>query len=312
MTVLRIPRSSGKIINGLINGVLRSSFAPKLDVEPDLIHKSRRNMDFWGSLMPLARGIRVRQQVIESVACELHQPPKTSGERVVLYFHGGGYCVGSPKSHRHVVSQLARETGMRVVVPDYRKSLEHPFPAPIEDALAVYHTLLQRGVKPSNIFFCGDSAGGNLVLSTMLKLKDDGTPLPAAASCISPWTDLTMSGESILDKASLDYLLSHSLLQQFANHYLATHRHESGPLHHHVSPLYGDLSGLPPLLLQVGSHEVLLDDSIRLLEKAIQSGVNAQLQIWEDMQHVWHYSFALLKDGREAIEAIAHFFDNYK
>ena len=154
------------------------------------------------------------------------------------------------------------------------------------------------------------------MLATLLKLKDDGLPLPAAASCISPWTDLAMGGGSILDQAENDFLLNQALLHQFADHYLPNHPYQPGQSHgrhhHHISPLYGDLAGLPPLLLQVGSHEVLLDDSIRLLENAIDAGVDAQLQVWEEMQHVWHYSFALLKDGRNAITSIAHFFDKYQ
>lgn len=198
---------------------------------------------------------------------------------------------------------------MRAVVPDYRKAPEHPCPAPVEDALAVYRELLNEGVKPGNIYLAGDSAGGNLVLATLLQLKDADHPMPAAACCISPWTDLSMSGDTIATKQHSDLLLTPTLLQQFADNYTAGTASEERGARSEMSPLAGDLNQLPPLLIQVGSEEILLDDSVRLAEKAAKSGVDVELQIWEKMQHVWHYTFPMLKDGRMAISEIASFFD---
>lgn len=311
MAIHRIPKSSSKLAVYLVNRLLNSSLSPGLEVEPHTIDKSRKSMNLWGKLMPVARGVKVNSDVLNGVSCDIHKPKSHHKEKVLLYFHGGGYCVGSPLSHRHIVSRLAKETNLKAVVPDYRKAPEHRFPAPIEDAVSVYQGLLEQGVLPRDIYFCGDSAGGNLVLSTLLRLKENGDPLPAAASCISPWTDLSMSGVSIEEQAEHDFLLSKELLNQFASHYAPEHE-EDLRKHHHISPLFAELEGLPPLLIQVGSREVLLDDSVRLLENAREAGVNAQLQIWEDMQHVWHYSFTMLKDGRNAITSIAQFFDKHQ
>ena len=312
MAIQRIPRSSGKFSIFLINKLLHSSIAPDLAVEPDKIEHSRKTMDLWGKFMPVAGGVHVKNQSMGGVECQVHgfkNKNKPLADGVILYLHGGGYCVGSPLSHRHVVARLVREAGMQAVVPNYRKAPENPFPAAIEDALSVYRALLEQGVSSKRIYLCGDSAGGNLVLSTLLQLKQSNIELPAAACCISPWTDMSMSGASIRHQAENDLLLNESLLHQFADHYAPSGADATARQNPQISPLFADLSGLPPLLIQVGSHEVLLDDSLRLEQNAAKAGVDVQLQVWEEMQHVWHYSFTLLKDGRDAIASIARFFD---
>lgn len=308
MSVCHMTCSSGRVPVTLVNTLLKSPFAPTLTVEPSKIQYSRSSMNFYGRLMPVARGVKITPITYGGVPCEQHQPRNAPSNRVLIYFHGGGYCVGSPVSHRHIVSRLTREAGMRAVVPDYRKAPEHRYPAPVEDAVAVYNDLLKEGVKPGNIYLAGDSAGGNLVLTTLLKLKQLGQPMPAAASCISPWTDLSMSGDTIWSKESVDLLLSPALLSQFADNYVGSTPLDERGSCAEMSPLAGDLNQLPPLLLQVGSEEILLDDSVRLAEKAKKAGVQVELQIWEKMQHVWHYTFPLLKDGRLAISEIASFF----
>ena len=309
MSICHMTCSSGRLPVTLVNVILKSPLSLDFAVEPEKIAHSRRTMNFYGRMMPVARGVKIQSISYGGVPCEQHQPKNAPTNRVLLYFHGGGYCVGSPISHRHLISRLARKSKMRAVAPDYRKAPEHPHPAPIEDAVAVYSALLDEGVKPENIYLAGDSAGGNLVLETLLKLKASGIPMPSAACCISPWTDLAMSGETISSKVDVDLLLSPSLLDQFAAHYTGGANRDTRGNNAAISPLAADLNQLPPLLIQVGSEEILLDDSVRLAEKAKKMGVQVELQIWEKMQHVWHYTFPMLKDGRIAIDEIASFFD---
>jgi monoterpene epsilon-lactone hydrolase len=309
MTTCEMACSSGRLPVSMVNALLRSPFAPELSVDKHKLQHSRKSMNFWGKLMPVASGVKVRCAELGGVTCEIHQPKTAPSNRVLLYFHGGGYCVGSPQSHRHIVSRLAKQCGMRAVVPDYRKSPEHPYPAPVEDAVAVYKTLMDQGIKPGNIYLAGDSAGGNLVLATLLSLKSLNQPLPAAASCISPWTDLSMSGATMASNEEADLILTPHLLHQFAEHYMSGSGGEGQNCNPGLSPLFADLTQLPPLLIQVGSEEVLLDDSVRLAAKAESCGVTVELQIWDRMQHVWHYTFPLLRDGRMAISEIALFFD---
>lgn len=309
MSICHMTSSSGRLPVNLVNLLLKSPLAPMLSVEPGKIEHSRKSMDFYGRMMPVARGVKVRSLSYGGVLCHQHQPGKAPSNRVLLYFHGGGYCVGSPLSHRHLIARLAKQAKMRAVAPDYRKSPEHPHPAAIEDAVNVYSALLDEGVKPDNIYLAGDSAGGNLVLETLIRLRELSMPMPAAACCISPWTDLSMSGETIATKEGVDLLLSPALLNQFAQHYCAGASSEQRATSTSISPLAAQLHGLPPLLIQVGSEEILLDDSLRLAENAKRDGVMVELQIWEKMQHVWHYTFPMLKDARLAISEIAAFFD---
>ncbi len=312
MSIQHMPCASGRLAVALVNSLLRSPFAPNLDVAAERIQKSRDSMNLFGNLMPVATGVGIRQQTLDGVDCVLHQPDNAPANRVLIYFHGGGYCLGSPQSHRHIVSRLAQETGVRAIVPNYRKSPEHPFPAPVLDAIAVYRAVLDQGIKPQNIYLAGDSAGGNLVLEVLLKLKSRSLPMPAAGCCISPWTDLTMSGESIHSKADVDVVLSEKLLQDFADCYCRGINQGIARNDPELSPLFADLSGLPPLMIQVGSDEVLLDDSLRLAERAKAAAVDVRLQVWERMQHVWHYSFLFLKDARLAISEIADFFNQVR
>ncbi len=309
MSISHMTCSSGRLPVTLMEAILKSPLAPQLSVEPDKIAQSRKSMNLFGRIMPSARGVKIRPISYGGVPCEQHQPRNAPSNRVLVYFHGGGYCVGSPVSHRHVISRLACKAKMRAVAPDYRKAPEHSHPAPIDDAVVVYSALLEEGVKPENIYLAGDSAGGNLVLATLLRLRELSIPMPAAACCISPWTDLSMSGETISSKVDADLVLTPTLLNQFATHYTAGTPFDDCGNDSAISPLAADLNQLPPLLIQVGSEEILLDDSLRIAEKAKKEGVHVELQIWEKMQHVWHYSFPMLKDGRLAIDEIASFFD---
>jgi len=181
MSICHMTSSSGRLPVNLVNLLLKSPFAPVLSVEQGKIEHSRKSMDFYGRMMPVARGVKVQPISYGGVPCHQHQPGKAPSNRVLVYFHGGGYCVGSPLSHRHLIARLAKKAKMRAVAPDYRKSPEHPHPAPIEDAVNVYSALLDEGVKPENIYLAGDSAGGNLVLATLIRLRDLTMPMPSAA-----------------------------------------------------------------------------------------------------------------------------------
>jgi acetyl esterase/lipase len=223
--------------------------------------------------------------------------------RSILYFHGGGYVLGSSRAHAEMASWIARAAQARVFVLDYRRAPEYRFPAALEDALLAYHEILNSGIDPRAITVAGDSAGGGLTLALLTSLRDRGEPLPSSAVCISPWVDLEMTGASIVSKASADPLLTREGLQQFADWYLGG-QDARNPL---VSPLHADLRGLPPLLIQVGSSEILLDDALRLAESARAAGVKVTLSQYEDMPHVWHVFASFLPEAREADNEIGEF-----
>ncbi|HKW24732.1 MAG TPA: alpha/beta hydrolase [Terriglobales bacterium] len=223
--------------------------------------------------------------------------------RSILYFHGGGYALGSPRAHAEMASWIARAAQARVFVLDYRRAPEYRFPAALEDAMLAYRSVVNSGADPRAIAVAGDSAGGGLTLALLTWLRDRGEPLPSSAVCISPWVDLEMTGESIGSRAALDPLLTREGLQQFADWYLGG-QDARNPL---VSPLHADLQGLPPLLIQVGTSEILLDDALRLAERARVAGVNVTLSKYEDMPHVWHVFASFLPEARQADREIGEF-----
>jgi monoterpene epsilon-lactone hydrolase len=221
---------------------------------------------------------------------------------VILYLHGGAYALGSINTHRELVSRLARAVNVRGLALDYRLAPEHPFPAALEDATAGYRWLLAQGYDPSQIIFGGDSAGGGLALATLVALRDAGKPLPAGAVCISPWTDLAHTGASIQSKAAVDPMLTPESSMRYARTYAGEHELTS-PL---ISPLYADLKGLPPLLIQVGSDEILLDDATRCAVHAREAGVDVTLEVWSGMFHVFQMA-SFLPETKKAVEHIAEF-----
>lgn len=300
----KIPCTSGRLPIYLFNMLLKSSIRPELAVTGGHLHHSRKSMDRWGTFMPALRHVTVEKGTHAGLYSETHTPRDAHSNRVILYFHGGGFAVGSPRSHRNLVSRLAKAASMKAVAIDYRKSPEHPFPAALDDTVKAYRHLLDTGIKPGNIVLAGDSAGGNLVLTTLLRLKQEQLPMPAAACAISPWCDVTLSSQSLAANAGDDLILTPLLLQQFRSIYVDDGQ-VANPL---VSPVFGDLAGLPPLLVQVGSKEVLLDDARAIAQKAAQAGVPTQLEVWDGMQHVWHYSAMFLKDGQRALDRIGEFF----
>ena len=220
----------------------------------------------------------------------------------ILYLHGGAYTLGSINTHREMVARLSRSTGMRALIINYRLAPEHPYPAALEDATTAYRWLLAQGNDPARILIAGDSAGGGLTLAALIALRDAGEPLPAGAVCLSPWTDLTCSGDSIQTKAQDDLILTLENLSRSARSYAGEHDLRS-PL---ISPLFADLSGLPPLLIQVGTDEILLDDARRIVEKAQTAGVDVTLEIWEEMFHVFQM-VSIMPGTKKALGQIGDF-----
>ncbi len=247
--------------------------------------------------------VRCQRVGAGGVPAEWITAPGAAEDKVLLYFHGGGYVIGSVRTHRVMLSRMSKAAGVRVLGLDYRLSPENPFPAPIDDAMAGYRWLLDSGIDPSRIAIGGDSAGGGLALASMVALRYVGEPMPAAGVCISPWTDLEATGESMTTNAPVDPSVQRDELMALADLYLAG-KNPRAPL---ASPMYADLHGLPPLLLQVGSIETMLDDSTRLVDLAKQAGVDARLEVWDDMPHVWHLYAPILGEGQQAIERIGGF-----
>jgi len=240
------------------------------------------------------------------VRAELIATPASDDDRHVLFLHGGGFIIGSPALYRHLTWRVATQARARVLAIDYRLAPENPFPAALDDAVAAYHWLLARGADPRRIAVMGDSAGGGLAFSLMLRLRDEGSPLPSAAVALSPWTDLALTGPSLRLNAVSDPLLNAEDPPHFVADYLAG----ADPRTPYVSPLYGDLAGLPPTIIQVGSDEVLRDDSVRMAERMRAAGCRVELEIWPRMPHVWHAFVPLIPEARRAIERIGAFVRN--
>jgi acetyl esterase/lipase len=270
-------------------------------LQGDDIHSMRASMDALTSALPPPEGVKFEAANAGGVPAEWTAPEGVESESAIVYFHGGGYTLGSIQSHRPLLARLARATGARVLSVAYRLAPEHPYPAAVEDALAAYRFVVASGVSPSRIAIAGDSAGGGLTAACLIALRDAGDPLPAAGVCISPWLDLSLSGESWRTKAGVDPLVQRPQLQMMARAYLAG----ADPKSATASPFFADLSGLPPLLVQVGTCEVLLDDATGFAERARAAGVEVELDVWEDMIHVWHAFADLLPEARDAIDRIA-------
>jgi epsilon-lactone hydrolase len=224
-------------------------------------------------------------------------------DKAILYFHGGGFRLGSVSSHRELIARIADTSGCRVLAINYRLAPEHRFPAPLEDAIAAYGWMLDQGLSPENIAFAGDSAGGNLVLAAMLNLRERA-PLPAAAVLMSPWTDLAATGASYVSRANADPIHARPMILALAKNYLGR---DGDPFHPLASPLYAELAGLPPLLIQVGDRETVLDDSVMFADKARAAGIDVELQIWDGMVHVFQMFASELAEARQAIDSIAKF-----
>jgi monoterpene epsilon-lactone hydrolase len=223
--------------------------------------------------------------------------------RHILFLHGGGFIAGSPSLYRQLTWRIASAARASVVSLDYRLAPEHPFPAALDDAVAAYRWLLAQGAAPQRVAVMGDSAGGGLALSLLLRLRDEGVPLPAAAVALSPWTDLAMTGRSFTANALADPLLSAEQARRFVGYYLDG----ADPRSPYASPLYGEPAGLPPTIIQVGSDEVLRDDAVRMAERMRAAGCRVELEIWPRMPHVWHLFAPVMPEAHHAITRIGEF-----
>lgn len=273
-------------------------------ITPDTdVAELRKTWDELTSNLKMAPGVRRREATVGDIPCEWLVPDKCDEAPVILYLHGGIYMLGSANTHRRMVSFIARAAGMRALIPNYRLAPEHPFPAAIEDATLIFRKLLEQGMAPARTAIAGDSAGGGLTMATLLSLKNSGDPLPAAGVLLSPWVDLAAKGESLKTRAGVDPWFDPDNMPEMVRRYCGN-RDPKAPL---ISPLYGDLSGLPPLLIQVGDHEILLSDSTRLAERVTQAGGKATLQVWPEMWHVFQYFIGQMPESAKAIADIGGF-----
>lgn len=272
-------------------------------VENATVEERRAGFDQLGAWIPLPPDVRAEVVDVGGIPAEWISIDGTSPSTTVLFLHGGGYVIGSLNSHRRLTSDIARASDARALAIDYRMGPEHPFPTAIDDAVAAYRWLLAQGIAPEQLVIAGDSAGGGLTAATLLALRDAGDPLPAAAVMMSPWLDLACTGGSMTSKAPVDPMISPAELHGWASMYAARTDLKT-PL---ASPLYAELSGLPPIMLQVGTEEILLDDSVRYAERAKAAGVDVTLDVWDEMIHVWQLFAFMLPEGQQAVDRAGAF-----
>ena len=269
----------------------------------------RQRLDEVGSHWPVADDVKLTQVDVGGVPGEWTIVPRSDPSRVLLYLHGGGYCSGSILSHRRLVSEAGRAAGMRTLAIAYRLAPEHPFPAAITDAMTAWQFLRSQGIVPARVAVGGDSAGGGLTVALIIRLRDAREDLPACAWLVSPWTDLTMSGSTLATKDAVDSLIHEGYLEELTAAYLGADIERTDP---RVSPLYADLRGLPPTLIQVGSDEVLLDDAARFAAVAGAADVPVTLEIWPHMIHAWPLWNAHLEPGRRALVSAGDFIQRHR
>ena len=275
------------------------------DAETVDVFETRTRLDRVAAMVPRASGVDVASTRIADCNAEWLVPKDVPEDKLLLYWHGGAYIMGSCASHRPVVSHLARDAGVRALLPEYRLAPEHPFPAAIEDAVAVYRQLLAEGFEPGNIAVAGDSAGGGLTVAMLLSLRDAGDPLPGAVALLSPWLDLSGSGESMATREEHDPWFSPEDLPHVTRYYCDS-TDLTNPL---VSPVYADLSGLPRTLIQVGNDEILLSDSERMAAQMRAAGDDVTIDVWPGMWHVWQMFIGLMPESKAAVEKLGAFID---
>jgi acetyl esterase/lipase len=273
------------------------------DEGPINVEQNRKDLEKRVFLFRKPRKVEVEQVSIGGIPCEWLFPPLCDKNCVIIYLHGGSYNAGSPNTHRGLAARIGMASKVPVLSIDYSLAPENPFPAALEDVISVYSWLLEQKVKSDKIIIAGDSAGGGLTLATLIKLRNENIALPAAAVCLSPWTDLALTGDSIETKAEVEVMITKTELQQSAKLYLGD-TDSKNPL---ASPIYADLKRLPPLLIQTGTEEIALDDTIRFVEKAKEAGVDVTSDIWSGMWHVFQIFGNLMPESKKAIEKIGKF-----
>jgi acetyl esterase/lipase len=249
------------------------------------------------------KGFRYEQFHIQHIKCEWIIPEHADNSKVLLYFHGGGYATGSINTHRALVSKIAEYAGTKALIIDYRLAPEYKYPAPIEDAVTAYHWLLENGYEFKNIAFGGDSAGGGITLGTLLFLRDHYMPMPKCAIALSPWSDLTLSGTSYEKNKAIDPMLVFEAFPLWVKNYVG----DADPNALYASPLHQDLKNLPPIFIQVGEHEMLLNDSVDFADKARAAGVDVTLEVYPKKFHVFNAFWRVLPKAREANKKLGGF-----
>lgn len=277
-------------------------FGSPFDVNTPLAQQ-RANLERQGKFAIMPSKVEVQPVSIAEMYAEWISPFEAKDDRAILYLHGGGYTMGSCNTHRALASRIALAGRTPTLLINYRLAPEFPFPAALEDAIAAYHWLLDRGIAANRLVFAGDSSGGGLAIAAAVALRDQKDRLPAGIVCISPWADLTLSGETISTCSITDPLISRETSELHASRYVGQQDPKS-PL---ISPVFADLSEFPPMLIQVGEHEILRSDSSRLAENARQAGVDVTLEVWDGMWHVWHAFAGLVPESQRAIERIGSF-----
>jgi len=258
----------------------------------------RKRLDEVGTVWPIADDVKLTAVDVNGIPGEYSIAPGSDASRVLVFFHGGGYCSGSIESHRRLVTEAGRAARMRTLGVAYRLAPEHPFPAAYDDALTTWRFLRNQGIAAAHVAIGGDSAGAGLTVALISRLRDGHEEIPACAWLVSPWTDLTMSGSTLVSKAAVDPLIHKEYLNELADAYLPAGMERKDP---RVSPLYADLRNFPPMLIQIGSNETLLDDATRLAARAGAADVAVALEIWPHMIHAWPLWNAHLEDGRRAL-----------
>lgn len=299
---------AGSLRKSLVRNALRALVKPMAQPAVPLALQ-RAMLDRAGLTMRTPRGLRAESTRLNDIPARKLVPERADADRHLLYLHGGAYVQGSPRSHAPLAGQLAQAAGATAWLVDYRLAPEHPYPAAVDDALAAYRALLAQGVAPGRIAIAGDSAGGGLALSTTLAIRDAALPLPAALALLSPWTDLTLSGASMRDREDAEPMLNPVWLDWAAGLYCgdaqdgpSTLRTDPG-----VSPLFADLAGFPPLVVHVGSDEVLLDDSTFLARRAAHAGVEVTLRTFDGLWHVFQAQAGLIAEADESLREIGEF-----
>ena len=268
------------------------------------VEEQRAGMEAGVGAFPVAADVSTAAATIAGVACRWIDAPASRADRIMLYLHGGGYALGSLDTHVELMARIAATCRCRVLGADYRLAPEHPFPAAVDDSIAVYRAL-QAESPDAKFAIAGDSAGGGLAAASLLAIKTAGLSCPSAAVMFSPWTDLNCDRESYRTRAEQDPMLSAETARTIAAHYIGDHDPQD-PL---ISPVFGDLSGLPPMLIQVGDHEVLLSDSVDFAERAKAAGGSVKLEVWDEAFHVFQ-SMPMLPEAAEALASVAGFLES--
>jgi epsilon-lactone hydrolase len=266
------------------------------------LDEMRQMFEHWGDVTAEPGGVDYLETDAGGVPALWAAPKGSAADRVVLCLHGGGYVTASMYTHRKVYGHLAKAIGCRALIPHYRRAPEHVHPAPVDDATAAYRWLLGQGIAPGHIALAGDSAGGALAVATLLRARERGLPMPAASMPLSPWVDMEITGETLATNRDKDVLVQKEVVEIMAQTFLGEGGNRRDPL---ANPLYADLGGLPPLCIQVGGDETLLDDSRRLAERARNSGVDVTLEVFPEMQHVFHFAAGYAPEADDAIQKLA-------